>query len=261
MKYLIQIADKSAKSIDYSPQSTDFSYSNLICGLWTENRGLAKYLIIITLSIFALSSCQTGQTDPNNIVDNTIDPVISIIDSVVVDSYGDTSIIAKRIAPGALDVWDLRAEMTRAEFEEKKGAELEMLLMRPIYSKVFDLDESDTLVVPQLTEGQKALYFFRKMDDAISEGGVESLMKTDLPIQLPIAAQAFKHIDNEKLGQMAEKVAMQHKSLTSISTSNNANKNYLNKFDEEYASNQDGFYKKLENYIREHPEEFIKFTD
>jgi hypothetical protein len=221
-----------------------------------------KYLIIIVISIFALSSCQTGQPDSGNgIVDNTINPAVSAIDTVAIDSATNFSIIAKRITPGAINAWDLRAEMTKAKFEETKGAELEMLLMRPIYSKVFDLDESDILVVPQLTEGQKALYFFRKMDDAISEGGVESLMKTELPKQLPIAAQAFKHINNEKLGLMAKKVAMQHKSLTSISASDDGNKNYLDKFDDEYGSNQDDFYKKLESYIREHPEEFIKFTD
>ncbi|MGK0391466.1 MAG: hypothetical protein ACI94Y_004231 [Maribacter sp.] len=222
-----------------------------------------KYLIIIlALSIFTFSSCQTSQTDTNNdIVDNTIKSAISAIDSIAVDAYGDTSIIARRIAPGTIDVWDLRAEMTKAEFEETQGAELEMLLIRPIYSKIFDLDESDSLVIPQLTEGQKALYFFRKMDDVISEGGVESLMKTELPRKLPTAAQAFRHIDNERLGKMAEKVAMQQKSLTSISANDNGNKNYLNKFDAEYASNQNDFYKKLESYIRAHPEEFIKFTD
>lgn len=221
-----------------------------------------KYLIIITFSIFVLGSCQTSQTDVNNgIVDNTIQPTVSIIDTVAIDSTPNPSMIAKHIKPGAIKIWDLRAEMTRAEFEETQGAELEMLLIRPIYSKVFDLEEEDSLVIPQLTEGQKALYFFRKMDEAISEGGVESLMQTDLPKQLPVAAHAFKHINNEKLGLMAEKVAMQHKSLTSISTSSQGNENYLDKFDNEYGSNQNDFYKKLESYIREHPEEFIKFTD
>ncbi len=212
-----------------------------------------------------LIACTTDTESTNNgIVEpgTTTPPPPSMIDTQTVDSAG----VSKRMAidvPQPVEAWDLRAEMSRAEFNEKKGAELEMLLIRPIYSKIFDLDDVDSLVIPHLTSGQKALYFFRKMDEAMSEGGLESLQSSQIIHQLPVAAQAFNQVNIGKLGVLAEKAAIDHKVKNSIPNPNRKIEidPFMKGFDNEYSKYHNDFYSKLESYIREHPEEFVKFTD
>lgn len=228
---------------------------------------ILSFLVLAAVFLFASCGSESDQPATVDIVPSDSQPITSVVDSTNVPPVPSDSLvpapIARMVTPMVEKKWDLRPEITRSKFEETQSAELEMLLIRPIYSKVYDSDEDDSTVIPQLTEGQRALYFFRKMDEAMSEGGIESLYKSNLPRHLSTIAQAFRGIDLPELATMAEKAAIEHKRLNSLASPDNiqAKDPYMNNFDRKFSKNHDGFYKRLEKYIREHPEEFVRFVE
>ncbi len=160
---------------------------------------------------------------------------------------------------GVKKIWDLRAELTQEEFNQLEGAELERVLIRPIYSKIFDLEENDSLVIPQLTEGQKLLYFFRQIDETMTEGNAHQTYQPSLIQQIPDNKKTIDKLKNKDLTILLKKVYNQHQ--LAESTNARIDKNQMQSFKKEYIQHQKNYYSQLEEYIRNHPKEFVKFKD
>ncbi len=232
-----------------------------------------RFLILILIPVILFLGCtKTGENNPTSgIVDNPnikpagethitkTTPKVSDYDKTVpIDSVSST--VNRQTIPS--ERWDLRATMSKKQFESTKGAELEMQLMRPIYGKIFDLDEDASQVMPHLTGGQQALYFFRKMDESLMEGGIENFFKKPLAEQLVGISKSTELFKSESLDQLSKDAAKHYAISRSLKVDGQQDlKSFYQQFNKEYEKKQEDIYNHLEQYIRNHPDEFIKFTD
>ncbi len=169
---------------------------------------------------------------------------------------------SKIINPSEPIGFTLLAEMTALEFESIKGAELEMKMVRPIYSEIFDRDEDDSQVIPLLSPGQKALYHFRKMDEILMEGGIDQLFSSALADHLGDIHESLSVLKHSKLNDLTKDLQLNYLLSRQLKVDGESDINSFKKnFNSSFQKNKEEFYLHLEDYIRSHPEEFINFKD
>ncbi len=232
---------------------------------------MRKYYYLNLFVLFVLFSCNNTENKAEaDITPTEVSPVVDVdttekrqaspMDIAEYNANNSAKLVASEFV--FRDGWDLRAEMSKIDFETLKSAELEMKLIGPIYSKIFDLDEDASQVIPELSKGQRTLYYFRKMDEAITEGGIENFYASTLPENMAEIKNSFVHLQNEKLSHFFTVVAKNYGESKSIKVNGNADlAPYFEKFDQEYSQNQAMFYKHLEEYIKNNPQEFVKFKE
>ncbi len=232
-------------------------------------------LIILAPFICLLFACNGGTetSTTNSLVDTPpkVEPKTEpqIIDKNVVSptTYDSSSAQARinpdLIPPSSQDKeWTLLTEMNEEEFKATPIAELEMQLIHPIYSKIFDMDEDASQVLPLLSPGQKCLYYFRKMDETILEGGIEQFYKSPHADNYVDMLQVINLTGDDDFYAMNKEAATKYNAYRSLNVEGKEDLTpYFKQFNKEYHKKQARFYKKLEQYIKSHPEQFVRFTD
>lgn len=206
--------------------------------------------LLLTLICVLAFSCQKEKPMPAPTPAENSQPQADMDSQQGVDSIA----FAQREAP------KIKADISAQEFQGKHGPELEMLLMKPIYSKIFDNDGEITGVLPQLSQGQQALYFSRKMDEAMTEGGMEMLLKAKIAPHLHHAAQAFEEVGDKELSRLAELAYQEYLRQNTIAKPGEAQSASakLQTFDADYQKARETSLPRLEEYIRAHPGEFVE---
>ncbi len=222
-------------------------------------KGAILFLTAITLVIGACVS------DPSTVNEGIVTQLPDT-GGPVIDTINPQQVVDEYLNGGArFGKQDFRAEITKAEFDALDGAELERVMIRPIYSAIFDRDDQDDqFILPHLTEGQKALYYFRKFDDVITQDGIVATFDSPLGGKMQEAITTFESMgldDFGKLLRMAsiekakrEKASVDSERIEKIS-------GYNSQFGEEYIGNQDEFYDIMNRYIKNHATEFVKFKE
>ncbi len=220
---------------------------------------MRKLIPILILCLLAMTSCKKNKQEvlpppaPN--------PTVEVVDTLSNDTMPTQYV---RMEPDGENVpyADLRAKMTQAEFHELHGAELERMLIRPIYSEYFDNDQNDSLLMPMLTQGQKSLFTFRKLDEGLTEGTVEPFFKLNGGDEVKSLQNIHKIIGNEgELYGDLKQIASNRKGSPKSTERIQQMKDYEKRSRNDYIKNHDLYYKKLEEYIRKNPEEFVIFEE
>ncbi len=182
----------------------------------------------------------TPKATTNSISENNIEET-----SLAPQEYEDS--LSKRVV-APTSKWDLRAELSQEEFNQLQGAELEMAMMRPIYRKIFELDENDDEVVPELNTAQKCMYYFKKLDEAATSGEAIDIDEK----QWAIMKQSLEALNDEALNQILSQAA----TSKTIQT-----KSAMSPFNEQYQAIEKQVHQKMEEYIRNHADELVKIKE
>jgi len=158
----------------------------------------------------------------------------------------------------------LRPPINRFEFYRTTGFELGWLLLRPI--NIAQVPEEEPELVKQFSAGQKALYFWWFVDAEVTNGGFVQFYYNKKERYIPAVLKGLKHVGAIEMEALISKAHQAFKEgKTEIE--NARNKSLLNPdlykrlkgltaLDEEYHALRDKTMGQIEEYARQHPQEF-----